>query len=77
MAIQFPISIMKTLWSRRADCKWQINGMKGLELSSDTSGEERYFVLRGDVQLMTNSPNAGMDDVLIDAAKHRTGSRMA
>jgi len=64
MAIQFPISIMKTLWSRRADGKWQINGMKGLELSSDKSGEERYFVLRGDVQLMTNSPNAGMDDVL-------------
>lgn len=64
MTIEFPISIMKSLWSRRADGQWQINDIKELELSSGNADEERYFVLRGDVQLMTNSPNAGMEDVL-------------
>lgn len=64
MTIQFPISILKTLWSRRADGKWQIQGLKGLELSCDNADEKRYFILRGDVQLMTNSPNAVMSDFL-------------
>lgn len=55
---------MKPLWSRRTDGQWQIKDIKELELSSGNADEERYFVLRGDVQLMTNSPNAGMEDVL-------------
>jgi hypothetical protein len=64
MSIEFPISILKTLWSRRADGQWQINDMKGLELSSGNADEERYFVLRGDVQLMTDTPNSGIDDAM-------------
>ena len=64
MSIEFPISIMKTLWSRHADGQWQIDNMKGLELSSSNADEERYFALRGDVQLMTDRPNSGIDDVM-------------
>lgn len=64
MTIKFPISVLKSLWSRRADGLWQITDMKGLELSSANKDEDRYFALRGDVQLMTNSPNAGIEDVL-------------
>ncbi len=64
MTIEFPISILKSLWSRRADGQWQINDLKGLEMSSGNAEEERFFVLRGEVQLMTKSPNAGMEEIL-------------
>ncbi len=64
MSIKFPVSIMKTLWSRRADGRWQIDSMKGLELSSGDANKERYFALRGDIQLMTDRPNSGIDDVM-------------
>lgn len=64
MAIEFPISVLKTLWSRRADGHWEISDLKGLELTSESETEKRFFVLRGDVQLMTNSPNRSLKNVM-------------
>ena len=64
MAIKFPISVLKTLWSRRADGQWAISDLKGLDLTSESEPDKRFFVLRGDVQLMTNSPNGSLEDVM-------------
>jgi hypothetical protein len=61
MAIKFPIEILKTLWSRREDGQWQITDLKGLTLSSEATGSDSYFVLRGDIEMMTSSPNAGIE----------------
>lgn len=64
MSITFPISILKTLWSRSEDDQWKINKLVELQLSSGSADEEHFFVLQGDVQLMTNSPNSGIDDAM-------------
>jgi len=64
MEIEFPISVLKTIWSRRADGQWEISDMKGLDLTSENGPDERFFVLRGDIQLMTNSPNRSLEDVM-------------
>ncbi len=64
MAIDFPISILKTLWGRQADGQWAISDMKGVDLTSESETDKRFFVLRGDVQLMTNSPNGSLEDVM-------------
>lgn len=64
MALKFPISILKTLWSRRPDGQWQISDVRGLELATGDTEEKTYFALRGDVQLMTNTPNAGLESIL-------------
>lgn len=64
MAIEFPISILKTLWNRRADGQWAISGAKGLGLSSGSNTVDRYFVLRGDIQIIPNSPSGSLEDML-------------
>jgi hypothetical protein len=64
MAIEFPISILKTIWERRADGKWAIRDMKGLDLATEGESDERFFILRGDLQLMTKSPNCSLEDAL-------------
>lgn len=64
MAIQFPISVFKSLWNRREDGRWAISDLKGLDLTPGSDTDKRFFVLRGDVQLMTNSPNGSLEDVL-------------
>lgn len=62
--IEFPISILKTLWSRHNDGQWEISGMKSLELAADSKDVDRYFVLHGDIQLMTNRPNGNLEDMM-------------
>jgi len=64
MAIKFPISVLKTLWSRRADGQWVISDLKELELTSEKGSDKRFFILSGDVQLMTNSPNTSLENVM-------------
>jgi hypothetical protein len=64
MSIKFPFGILKSLWIRRTDGVWAISDMKGLTLRSDSGQDERYFLLRGDLELMTNHPNGKFVDVL-------------
>jgi Trypsin-like peptidase domain len=61
MAIEFPISILKTLWERRTDGKWGLSDVKGLTISADDDSDKRFFILRGDVQAMTQSPKGRLD----------------
>jgi hypothetical protein len=60
MAIEFPLAIRV----RRPDGLWAIDSMKGLTLRSESASDERYFLLRGNVELMTNNPNGRYADVL-------------
>lgn len=62
--IEFPISIMKTLWSRQTNGQWGISDMKGLELSAGSADDGQYFVLRGDIQLMTNRPIGSLENIM-------------
>ena len=64
MAIKFPISVLKSIWSRRADGQWGISELKALDLTSESELDNRFFVLRGDIQLMTNSPNCSLIDAM-------------
>lgn len=64
MAIKFPISVLKSLWCRRADGQWAITDLKGLELSSESEPDKCFFVLQGEVQPMTNKPNGTLEDVM-------------
>jgi hypothetical protein len=64
MPIELPISILKTIWERRPDGQWAIGGMKGIKLVADGNADENFFVLSGELQLMTESPQGKMHDVL-------------
>lgn len=64
MSIKSPIEILKTLWVRRPDGLWAISDMKGLKIKNDNNLGERYFLLRGDIELMTDRPNGRFTDVL-------------
>ncbi|KZK93285.1 hypothetical protein PsAD5_02993 [Pseudovibrio sp. Ad5] len=64
MAIRFPLEALKSLWVRRPDGRWAMSSMKGLTLSSETGGDEQYFLLRGDVELLTDRPNCRFDDAM-------------
>lgn len=65
MPIEFPISILKTLWSRGADGSWAMNNLKGIDLTSEDDLDKSFFKLSGEIQLMNTSPNGGsMEDVL-------------
>ncbi|TCU17898.1 trypsin-like peptidase domain-containing protein [Rhizobium sullae] len=64
MAIEFPLKILKSLWARDPDGTWAINSMKGLTFKSDAESNQRYFLLHGEVELMSKSPNGRFDDVL-------------
>ncbi len=64
MAIELPISILKTIWERKDDGVWAICGAKSLGITSDSNKHDRFFILRGDIQLMTESPNCSMENAL-------------
>lgn len=64
MSIKFPLAILKSLWARREDGIWTITDLKGLTLQSASGHDERYFLLGGELELMTNSPNGMFADVL-------------
>lgn len=64
ISISFPLGILKSLWTRRPDGKWAIYDLKGLTLRSESGCNERYFLLRGDIDLLTNRPNGNFADVL-------------
>ncbi len=64
MPIEFPIAIIKSLWARRPDGLWEISDMKGITLGSGTKSEDHYFLLSGDIELLTNHPIGGIADVL-------------
>jgi hypothetical protein len=64
MSIEFPLAILKSLWVRGSNGLWAISDMKGLTLKSETKSDDRYFLLCGDIELMTNYPNGKFTDVL-------------
>jgi hypothetical protein len=64
MAVKFPISIFKSLWCRRDDGQWAITGIKGLDLTTANDANKRFFVLRGEVQLMSSTPGGSIEDVM-------------
>lgn len=53
LANDFPIPILKTLWVRRPMVSGRLSDLKGGDLTSESETDKRFFVLRGDVQLMT------------------------
>ncbi|MBW8298559.1 MAG: serine protease [Hydrogenophaga sp.] len=64
MAITFPLTIMKSVWAKDENGRWGITDLKGLTLKSEAPDNERYFLLRGDVELMTERPNRQFADAL-------------
>lgn len=63
MPLTFPLQILKSLWVRGSDETWAVSDLKGLTLKSETESDARYFLLTGDIELMTNSPNGRFTDV--------------
>tara|TARA_R100000365_G_C2748234_1_gene79278 strand:- start:3890 stop:4954 length:1065 start_codon:yes stop_codon:yes gene_type:complete len=64
MPLKFPLKILKSLWVRGDSGRWAISDLKTLTLKSEDNVDERYFLLRGDVELMTNKPNVRFADAL-------------
>lgn len=63
MPIQFPIAVMKSLWKRDKSGRWAIHSIKEMKLSGDDSGDKRYFLLGGELEMLTESPS-GFSDVM-------------
>ncbi|MGQ0565375.1 MAG: trypsin-like peptidase domain-containing protein [Gemmobacter sp.] len=55
---------MKNLWAKRDDGVWAIRSISGVKLSSSDQSGEKYFVLGGDFQLMTSTPDGTIVDAL-------------
>ena len=62
--IKSPIAVLKPLWTKLSDGRWGIHAAKSLELSSDSAADRKYFLLDGDVQLMSTSPSKNIHEVL-------------
>ena len=63
MPIQFPIAVMKSVWKRDKAEEWAIHDIKELMLSGDDNRGQRYFLLRGDIEMLTRRPS-GFSDVM-------------
>jgi Trypsin-like peptidase domain len=62
--IKSPISVLKPLWTRDSDGQWGIHALKSLGLSTNPATGQKYFLLDGDVQLMSTSPSKNIHEVL-------------
>ncbi len=62
--IKSPIAVLKPLWTKHSDGQWGIHALKSLELSSNPAADQKYFLLDGDVQLMSTSPSRNIHEVL-------------
>src|ERR1700687_1258482 len=51
------IAILKTLWARRADGVWIIDGLKSLTLKPQMGCERDFFQVESEMELMTTSPS--------------------
>lgn len=63
MPIQFPIAVMKSLWKRDEAGRWAIHAIKEMKLSGVDSGDQRYFLLSGELEMLTDRPG-GFSDVM-------------
>lgn len=63
MPIQFPIAVMKSVWKRDKAEGWAIHDIRELKLSGDDNSGQRYFLLRGDIEMLTSRPG-GFSDVM-------------
>lgn len=63
MSLKFPLEILKSVWARDSNGSWAISALKGLTLKSESNLDERYFLLHGDMELMTSRPNLQFADV--------------
>ena len=59
-----PVAILKSLWSRRPDGHWGVTDLKGLELKPKPGFDNDYFVIEGDVVLMTSMPSPNIYEAL-------------
>ena len=50
------VAILKTIWSKRRDGQWGIQGIKGLSLAPKEGQEGDYFAFKGELELMTSTP---------------------
>ncbi|HVI60425.1 MAG TPA: trypsin-like peptidase domain-containing protein [Luteimonas sp.] len=50
------VSILKTLWIKSRDGRWEISGLKGLALKPKPGSEVDYFAIAPEFELMTSSP---------------------
>ncbi len=62
--IKSPIAVLKPLWTKHCDGQWGIHALKSLQLSSNSVADQEYFLLDGDVQLMSTSPSKNIHEVL-------------
>lgn len=50
------VAILKTLWGRRPDGAWSIDGIKSLTLKPEAGFAQDFFRFEGQMELMTSSP---------------------
>lgn len=58
------IGILKTLWSRNADGRWGIQGLKGLTLKPQKGFDADFFKFESQIDLMTSTPPRNIHDAL-------------
>lgn len=59
-----PIAILKSLWSRGPDGRWGVADIKSLKLQPAQASDTQFFVVEGDVELMTTTPSKNMHEML-------------
>lgn len=62
--IAHPVSILKSLWSRRSDGRWGITDIKGIDLKPERGFISDYFKVEGDLELLTSSPSKNIHEAM-------------
>ncbi len=57
------IQIMKTLWAKDNDGRWGIHDLNGLTLEPKEGGNDDFFAIKGELDLLTNNPPKNMEAV--------------
>jgi hypothetical protein len=57
-------SILKTSWSRQADGRWGICGLKSIDLIPRAGFDNDYFSFEDEMELLTNNPPLNTSDLL-------------
>jgi len=58
------LAILKSIWSKRADGKWALHSMKGIELRPRSGFAADYFKIQSKIELMTNTPGGTLEDLM-------------
>jgi hypothetical protein len=62
--IKPPIAVLKPLWTKHNDGSWGVHTADSVQLSSGPTDDQKYFLVDGDVQLMSTLASKNIHEVL-------------